>query len=395
MGAAKALQGLKVLDFTRVYSGPYCTMLLADLGAEVVKIEAKGSGDDTRYFKPVKNGVSGYFSYLNRNKRSLELNLKSASGRKAALELAAWADVVVENYSPGTIARLGLDYEAVRRVNPEVVYASISGFGQTGPYSGKVAYDGVVQAMAGLAWLTGYPDAPPTKAGPAISDAATGVHAAFGIMAALYYKKMTGKGQYIDMGMMDTMFSMLENAVPIKTFLDEEPTRLGNGNPGSAPYNMYRTKDSYVVIATANNSLFVKLVKVMGQPELLEDPRFKENFMRKANEQALDAVVEAWTLKHTTREIEDMLNKAAVPVARVFSVSELVDDPQLASRDMLVEHDIPGLGKVRFPGNPVKLQATPPDPSRRAPLLGEHTDEVLRDVLGYSPEQIAALKKEQ
>lgn len=392
MNTAKALQGLRVLDFTRVYSGPYCTMLLADLGAQVVKVEAKGVGDDTRYFKPVKNGVSGYFSYMNRGKRSIELDLKSDAGREAALELARWADVIVENYSPGTIARLGLDYEAVKAINPEVVYASISGFGQSGPYRNKVAYDGVIQSMAGLSWLTGYADAPPVKSGPALSDAATGVHAAFGIMVALYHKKISGKGQYIDMGMMDTMFSMLENAVPIKTFLDEEPSRLGNGNPGSSPYNMYRTKDSYVFIATANNNLFTKLVKVMGREDLLADPRFKENYMRKTHEHDIDAIVEAWTMLHTTQDIVDMLDAASVPVARIFNISELIDDPHLHSRDMLVEHDIPGVGRVRFPGCPVKLGMTPPDPSVRAPLLGEHTAEVLREVLGYTDEQIARLK---
>ncbi len=388
----KALEGLRVLDFTRVYSGPYCTMLLADLGADVIKVESAGVGDDTRYFYPVKNGVSGYFSHMNRSKRSIELNLKTEAGRKAALELAQWADVVVENFSPGTIGRLGLDYEAVRAVNPEVIYASISGFGQTGPYRGNVAYDGVVQAMAGLAWLTGEKGGAPLKAGPAISDAATGIHAAFGIMVALHYKHRTGKGQYIDMGMMDTMFSMLENGVPIRTMLGEEPTRLGNGNPGSSPYNMYPTRDSYVVIATANNNLFVKLVGVMQQPELLEDPRFKENYLRKAHEDEMDAIVSAWTRQYTTDEIVSMLQKAAVPTAKVFSISDLIDDPQIAAREMLVEHDLPGVGKVKFPANPVKLQATPPDPSRRAPLLGEHTEEVLREVLGYGEAEIEAVK---
>jgi crotonobetainyl-CoA:carnitine CoA-transferase CaiB-like acyl-CoA transferase len=388
----KALNGLKILDFTRVYSGPYCTMLLADMGADVIKIEARGLGDDTRFFKPVKNGVSGYFTYLNRSKRSVELNLKSEAGKAAALDLARWADVVVENFSPGAMGRLGLDYEAVRRINPEVVYASISGFGQTGPYRNRVAYDGVVQAMAGLVWLTGYPDALPVKAGPAISDAATGVHAALGIMMALYYKGATGKGQYIDMGMMDTMFSMLENAVPIKLFLDEEPMRLGNGNPGSAPYNMYPTRDGHIVIATANNVLFTKLVKVMGREDLLDMPEFRENFMRKGNEKQMDAIMEAWTRQYTSRELELRLTEAGVPVAHVFSLGELVEDPHLAARDMLVEQDVPGVGRTIFPGNPIKLQATPPDPSLRAPLLGEHTEQVLRDVLGYAPERIEAVR---
>jgi crotonobetainyl-CoA:carnitine CoA-transferase CaiB-like acyl-CoA transferase len=393
MSAAKALQGLKVLDVTHIYSGPYCTMLLGDLGADVVKIEARGTGEDSRSFPPMKNGVSGYFTYLNRGKRSLELNLKSEAGRKAALDLAAWADVVVENHAPGALARLGLDYEAVRRVNPEVVYASISGFGQTGPYSDKLAYDAIIQAMSGYIWLTGYPDNPPVKAGTSISDAVTGIHTAFGIMAALHHKAATGKGQYLDMSLMDTMFSMLENAVPSHSFLGVEPMRFGNATISAAPYNMYRTSDGYVVIAAANNRLFAKLAGAMRRPELPEDGRFRENFHRTANARDLDALIEAWTLGHTTQEIEEALNAVAVPVARVFSVSELARDPHLAARGMLIDQDVPGVGTARFPGNPIKLRATPPDPSRRAPTLGEHTDEVLREVLGYSEDQIEAVKK--
>ena len=229
-----ALQGLKILDFTRVYSGPYCTMLLGDLGAEVIKIEALGKGDDTRAFYPIKNGESGYFMYLNRSKRSLTLNLKSEKGLSIALALAEKADVLVENFSPGTMDKLGLGYETVQGVNPQIVYASISGFGQSGPYTHKVAYDGVAQAMGGLVSLTGLAGQIPVKAGPAISDAASGVHTATAILAALYHKQISGKGQRVDVAMMDTVFSMLENAVPVQSLMGITPTRMGNANPSSA-----------------------------------------------------------------------------------------------------------------------------------------------------------------
>lgn len=395
MRGEHALQGLKIVDLTRVYSGPYCTMLLADLGAEVVKVEAVGRGDDTRAFFPIKNGQSGYFTYLNRNKKSITLDLKSEAGKGVALELIRWADVLVENFSAGTMERLGLGYEAAKKANPGIVYASISGFGQSGPYSKKAAYDAVAQAMGGMTFLTGYPDAEPVKVGPAISDAATGVHTAVAVLAALRHKDRTGEGQYIDVAMMDTVFSMLENSVPILTMMGQDPQRIGNANPGSAPYNMYHTKDGNVVIATANDSLFTRLIGVMGQPELIQDPRFGTNPDRKHNEKAIDAIVEAWTCRHTTAEVEAMLDAVGVPVASAKSVGQLVGDPQLLHRGMVIEQEVPGVGPVKFPGDPLKLQATPPDTSRRAPLLGEHTEEVLRDILGHGDEEIQLLREQK
>ncbi|MCI8477134.1 MAG: CoA transferase [Oscillospiraceae bacterium] len=391
----RALAGLKILDFTRVYSGPYCTMLLADLGAEVIKVEAVGKGDDTRLFYPIKNGQSGYFTYLNRNKKSITLNLKTPEGKETALALARWADVLVENFSAGTIKKLGLSYETVKEVNPNIIYASISGFGQSGPYCKKAAYDAVAQAMGGLTYLTGYPENEPVKVGPAISDAATGVHTAVAILAALHHRTATGEGQYIDVAMMDTVFSMLENSVPILTMMGEEPQRIGNSNPASAPYDMYHTKDGAVVIATANDSLFTRLINLMGQPELMEDPRFNSNPNRKAHEREVNALVEEWTRQHTSAEVESLLDASGIPVACAKSVSQLVEDPQLHHRNMVIEQEVPGVGTVKFPGNPLKLQATPPDTSRRAPLLGEHTHEILKDVLGRTEDEIQQLKAMQ
>jgi len=369
-------------------------MLLGDLGAEVIKIENRIMGDDTRAFYPIKNGESGYFNYLNRSKKSLTLDLKSEKGKAIALELAKWADIVVENFSPGTIGRLGLGYEDIKKVNLEIIYVSISGFGQTGPYRNKAAYDGVAQAMGGMTYMTGLPDGPPVKAGPAISDAATGVHAAMGILAAQYYKNQTGKGQYIDIALMDTVFSILENSVSIHTLLGLDPLRIGNANPSSAPYNMYKSKDSYIVIATANDSLFSRLCKVMDQEELITEPFFNTNPNRKTNQAEIDAIVNEWTQQYTSKELEKMLDDVGVPVASVKTIAELAQDPHIQHREMLVTHYNPNVGCVRYPGNPLKLSETPADTSRRAPLLGEHSTEILASKLHLSVQDIEKLREE-
>ena len=389
----KALQGIKILDFTRVYSGPYCTMLFADLGARIIKIEAVGKGDDTRYFNPIVNGESGYYNYLNRGKHSIALNLKAPEAKKIALKLAAEADIVIENFSPGTMARLGLDYDDIKAINPEVIYASISGFGHTGPKSHRLAYDSIIQFASGIASLTGYPDRPPTKTGPAISDAVTGVHAAVAILAAVVYKQSTGKGQYLDISMLDSTFSVLENAVALKSFLGDEPKRCGNSNLVCSPVNVYKARDGYVAVHVANNDIFKRFAKAMGRPELTDDPRFCDNDTRKRNDKQMDALVEEWTILHGAEELEELLDKERVPATRIKTVSEAMEDPQLVERGMVIDQEIPGVGMIRLPGCPLKLSATPPDTSRRAPMLGEDSIKVLKS-LGYTGKQIMAMDEE-
>lgn len=389
----KALEGMKVLDFTKVYSGPYCTLLMADMGAEVIKVETIGKGDETRAFAPVRDGVSAYYNYLNRNKKSITLDLKSAEGRKVALDLAKWADVIVENFAAGTIGKLGLGYEDVVKVNPDIIYASISGFGQYGPYKDKLTYDAIAQAMGGLTSLSGLPGGKPSKVTPAISDAITGVHMAYAVMVAAFHKQKTGEGQYIDVAMTDVVFSILEGCVTMQTLLGVNPQRLGNASLAAVPYDVYNAKDDYIVIGAPNDSLFVKLAKAMQREDLPEDPRFKTNLARIENRAAIDAIISEWAARYTVAEIEDILNAARVPVAPIKSIAQLVNDPGIAAREMLIEHDNPVHGKVKYPGNPLKLQKTPPDTSRRAPLLGENTDEILQSVLGYSKESIDELKK--
>lgn len=386
------LKGLKVLDFTRVYSGPYCTMLLGDLGAEIIKVEMPETGDEARLFLPFKNNESGYYIYLNRNKKGITLDLKSSVGKEIALKLAQWADILVENFSPGTMAGLGLDYDEVRKVNPQIIYASISGFGQTGPLREKGAYDAVVQAMGGLAGVTGFPDQPPVKTGPAIADANAGVHAAFGIAAALFHRQKTGEGQYIDVSMMDALFSVLENFVVQYTMTGVNPERAGNENVASAPFDIYPTKDNYVSIATANDRLFEKLARAMEMPELTQDERFRTNPLRKVNYAELRPIMTRWTQSLSTEEIVNLLDQCKVPAAPVLSIQELVEHPQIKAREMLAEVDHPVAGRFAIPGFPVKLSATPGSVRTPAPLLGQHTDEVLRTIVGLSEEKIQGLK---
>lgn len=387
----QALKGLKVLDFTQVYSGPYCTMMLADMGAEVIKIESIGKGDQTRNFPPLKDGVSGYYNYVNRNKRSITLNLKSERGKAVALTLAAKADVIVENFSAGTIGKLGLGYEDVKIVNPEIVFASLSGFGQYGPYKNKLAYDAIAEAMGGLTSLSGEPERP-CKVTPALSDAISGIHMAFAVMVAAYHKLKTGKGQYVDVAMMDTVFSVLEGSVVIKTLLGQEPRRLGNASEIAVPYDVYPAKDGRVVIACASDALFNKLAVLMGREDLLTDPNTYTNPVRIQNREMVDQIVMDWCADKSVDEIVNMLDKAKIPSAPIMTIGRLVTDPHIAAREMLIEQEDPILGKVKYPGNPIKLSETPAQFVRRAPLLGEHNDEVLRDILHYSDEQIREMR---
>lgn len=391
----KPLAGVKVIDFTRVYSGPYCTMMLADLGAEVIKVERKGLGDDTHFFAPRKDGESGYFAYLNRNKKSLSLDLKAPESVEIVKELAKWADIVVENFSPGVVDRLGIGYEDLKKVNPKIIYGSISGFGQTGPYRKKPAYDVVCQAMGGFMALTGEKDGKPYKLGPSIVDASAGIHMAFALMVALHYRTRTGLGQFIDIGMMDTAFSTLENFVVTKTLTGTAPTRNGNANLGSAPFNSFKTKDGYVAIAVANNNLFDKLTRAIDRRDLFENEKFKENHFRKANEEELNSEVEKWTLQYTTSEVVKILDEASVPVGPILGVDELLEDPHLKSRDMLVDITHPMLGTVTYPGNPLKFSESSELCFESSPLLGEHNDYVLKNILNIDDAKIKEYKDKE
>ena len=393
----RPLEGLVVIDFTRVYSGPYCTMLLADFGAEVIKVERKGVGDDSRQFLPLVEGrtESGYYMYYNRNKKSIELDLKDPKAREIIYRLCERADVVVENFAPGVAAKLGIDYPTLRRYNPRLVYGSISGFGQTGPYRNKAAYDIIAQAMGGYMAITGEMGGPPLKLGTSIADGCTGVQMAFAIASALYCREKTGVGQYIDVSMQDVVFSTLENIVLLHTYGGLHPTREGNRNKGAAPFNTYRTKDGkYVCIAVANDDMFARCMTAMGMPQYITDPRFSGNRERKANESALDEIVGAWTARMELGDICSILDENKVPVGPILEIEELIRDPQLLAREMVVEMEHRTEGKVKMPGSPFKFSETKVDVFESSPLLGEHTCEILRRYGGYSESELEALYQE-
>ena len=389
----RPLEGLVVLDFTRVYSGPYCTVLLADLGAEVIKVEREKIGDDSHDYLPIQKGhESGYYMLYNRNKKSIELNLKDPGAQKIIYDITKNVDVVVENFAPGVAAKLGIDYDTLSQYNDKLVYASISGFGQTGPYRNKAAYDIIAQAMGGYMSVTGEPGGRPLKLGTSIADATAGIHAAFAILAGIFYRDRTGIGQYIDISMQDCVFTTMENIMMLKLWGGLHPTREGNRNKGAAPFNTYPTKDGkFVCVAVANDAMFYRCMDAMGMSQYNSDPRFMGNKGRKDNEDLLDDLVEGWTKQHDLDYICKKLDEYKVPGSPVLSIDEVVEDEQLLSRGMIVEMEHSVEGKVKMPGSPFKYSKTKIDTFASSPLLGENTCEILEKYAKYDEDEIREL----
>ena len=390
----KPLEGLRVLDLSRVLAGPYCTMILADLGAEVIKIEPPGEGDDSRAFAPFIGNESAYFMSLNRGKKSIVLNLKNEKDKAAFLELVRIADVLVENYRPGTMEKLGLGYEELREINPRLVYAAISGFGHTGPYSQRPAYDMIVQAMGGIMSITGEPNRPPTRVGTSVGDITAALFGTIGIMTALNVRNESGKGQKVDVGMLDCQVAILENAIARYEVTGQAPKPMGSRHPSIAPFEAYPTKDYFVIIPAGNDTLWAKLCNILGITQYIDDPRFKTNRDRVANVEILYDLLGEVTKTRTTDEWMDILETGGVPVGPINTIDKVVADPQVLAREMIVEITHPVAGPMKIAGNPIKLSDTPGKVSEPAPLLGQHTDWVLRDVLGWDDERIAAYKSE-
>lgn len=387
------LDGVRVIDLTQAYSGPFCTMHLADHGAEVIKIERPGVGDQSRTWGPIKNGYSAYYAFLNRNKKSLTLDLRSTEGKEVFLRLVKDADVVCENFRVGTMEKLGLGYEEIKKINPRIIYASISGFGLNGPLAKLPAYDIVAQAMSGLMSITGFPDNPPTKVGPSVGDNYSGTYLALGICMALYHREKTGEGQRLDVAMVDTLFSILENAVVEYTVAGNIPNRSGNADPGIAPFDSFAAQDGMIVMGVGTDAMWAKLCHLMGRPELLNDPRYQTNDDRCKNYLPdLKEAVEAYTRTKTKEELRQIMNEAGIPFGFILTVPEAAEHPQLQSRDMLVEVEDPALGKIRIPGIPIKMHQNPGKVARPAPLLGENTREILAEI-GYTEPQIAAMRE--
>ena len=376
-----ALAGLRVLDLSRILSGPFATMTLADLGADVVKVEQPGSGDDTRQWGPPFQGdQAAYFLSVNRNKRSLAVDLKSDEGRAAVLELAARADVVVENFRPGTAARLGLGYEDIAAINPRVVYASISGYGQTGPDAQRPGYDAIAQARSGLMSVTGPADGPPVRVGVSSTDLTAAMWALVGVLAALYERERSGRGQWIDISLLDGQVSWLTYVASGWFATGDVPQRYGSAHPTIAPYQGFATQDGDLMLAVGNDSLWRRFAPAAGLAELVDDPRFVTNPDRVRNRAELVPLVAAAMATRTSRQWIELLDTAGVPVGPVQTVDEVATDPQIVARGMVLETEHPTAGPLRMMGCPVRMSATPPELRMPPPLLGQHTAEVLAEL---------------
>jgi formyl-CoA transferase/CoA:oxalate CoA-transferase len=388
----RPLDGLTVVDLTRVLSGPYCTMLLADMGARVIKIERPGTGDDTRAWgPPFVGGESSYFLSINRNKESVALDFKAPRGRAILDGLVARADVLVENFHPGTLDALGLGYAQLSARHPRLVYCSITGFGATGPLRHRPGYDAVVQAEGGLMSLTGPGDGEPYRLGVAIADIAAGMFAAQGIALALLVRERTGQGQFVDIAMLDSVAALLTYQAGIYFTTGRTPLRMGNRHPSIAPYDTVAAEDGTLVLAVGNDAQWRAFCRVTGLPSLADDERFATNAARVEHYEDLRPLVARVIRTRTRQEWIDRLVPAGVPCAAVRALDEVLADPQLAAREMIQSLAHPTAGPVSVLGNPIKLSGTPGGVDSAPPRLGEHTVPVLRQVLGIGPEDIAQL----
>ena len=384
------LDGLRVLDVTQVMAGPYCAMLLCDMGADVIKVEPP-AGDSSRRMAGAQGTESAAFNAVNRGKRGVVIDLKTAAGRDVAARVAASADVLVENYRPGVMAKLGLDYATLAATNPRLIYASISGYGQTGPAAGKGGFDLVAQGVSGLMSVTGEPDRPPAKVGVPLTDLGAALFAVCGILAALHHRERTGVGQQLDTALVDAgvALSVWEATELFST--GSVPGPLGSAHRMSAPYQAIRCADGYITLGAANDRIFERLARLLGHPEWIDDQRFAVDGDRVRHREALAEAIEAVTTERPRAHWLDQFEAHDIPCGPINTYREVMDDPQVQAREMVVETEHPTLGRIRTLGTPIKLRATPLAPGRPAPLLGQHTDEVLEEA-GYTTVEIAALR---
>jgi crotonobetainyl-CoA:carnitine CoA-transferase CaiB-like acyl-CoA transferase len=386
------LSGLRIVDLSRVLAGPYCTALLAEMGADVIKIEMPGRGDDAREFLPFKGGESGLFMLVNKAKKSVTLNLKSPRGVEILHRLVRDADILMANFRPGTDAGLGADYETLRKINPALVHASISGFGQQGPLSARPAYDIIAQAMSGLMSMTGEADGPPTRVGESVGDLCAGLHACWSILAAIRHRDRTGEGQHLDIAMTDSLISMMVTPLSLHLFANANPGRTGNRHPISTPFDSYPCRDGYVVIAVASDALFTRLAGAMERPELVADQRFASDFNRTKHEPELRVLITAWTGEQTVEGAVRTLDGAGVPASPILSVAEAVASEHIVARGLVTTADHPSAGTIPLVRQPVRFSQCPPGPIAAPPTLGQHTDEVLGAFLDTN--EIAALRRD-
>jgi formyl-CoA transferase len=401
-----ALSHIRVLDLTRILAGPWCTQILADLGAEVIKIERPGGGDDTRswgppYLKDTDGNdtrESAYYLSCNRGKKSVALDVSTYEGQDIVRKLASQSDLLIENYKVSGLRQYGLDYESLKAVNPRLIYCSITGFGQTGPYASNAGYDFIIQAMGGMMSITGerddLPGGGPQKVGVAVSDVMTGMYATVALLAALAHRERTGEGQYIDMALLDSEVAMVANLGSNYLVSGKAPGRMGNAHQNIVPYQAFATADGHMILAVGNDNQFSRFCSVAGRPELAQDPRFATNPNRVRNRPMLVPVVAEIMRTRTTRQWLEALEPAGVPVGPINNLAQVFEDPQVRARGMKVEAPHPLAGKVPMVASPMKLSATPVEHRTAPPTLGQHTDEILTALLGFTEQQIALLREQ-
>jgi len=386
------LQGIKVLDLTRFIAGPHCGMILGDMGADVVKVEKKDSGDDSRHFPPFQGGESLYGMALNRNKRSITLNFRDARAQELLREMVGHADILLENFRPGTMEQMGCGWEELSAINPRLIMTRLSGFGQDGPYALRPGFDGIAQAMSGLMGLTGSPDGPPYLAGTFYIDYMTAMYGATATLGALNARHLTGKGQMVDVSLLDSAVSLLTTAIPTQINKGETLNRTGNRDRYSSPANVFKTASGdFVLLLSGTNSLFRRLAEAIGKPELAADQRFATVDVRLQNAGAIEEILQEWMDTRETDAILSIIGDAGVPCTKVATIDEVVENPQLRHRNQIVDIDHPVAGRVSMAGVTMKLSDTPLEIRRPPPTLGQHTTEILSDWLLLSAMDIEAL----
>ena len=389
---ASALENIKVVDLTRTLAGPFCTMLLGDMGADVVKIEEPEHGDETRAWTPFWNDVSTQFLTFNRNKRSLSINLKEKEGVDIVLGLAADADIMVESFRGGTLERLGLGYDAVRKLNPDIIYTTVSGYGRTGPMADMPGYDLIIQAYSGLMHLTGEPDGMPLRVGFSLVDLFTGMMTYGSILTALRYRDNTGEGQWIDSSLLDGQVAAMSYHATGYMATGNEPHRMGSGHPSLVPYQSFESSDGFFILGCANQGLWERMCQAIGRADFLDDPRFTTNTDRVEHRAECVGGLSEIFAKEPTEYWVKLITGAGIPCGPINKVSDVVNSPQVQARGMVVEVPHPEVPNLRIPNSPLKLTATPPTIRRYPPLLGEHNDEILA-AAGYDASQISQLRE--
>ena len=396
-----SLKDIRVVDISRALAGPYCCMMLGDFGADVIKVELPERGDESRNWGPpfvgesneAYPGESTYFMAINRNKRSITVNLKSNEGQEIIKRIAGKSDVLVENYRTGALEKMGLGYEDLRALNPRLIYCSISGYGRSGPYADRPGYDFIIQAEGGIMGVTGPEGGPPYRVGISIIDITTGMYAATAVLAALHARELSGEGQLIDISLLDTSVALLSNVASNYLVGGVEPSRMGNAHPSIAPYEVFRARDRWFTLGAANARQWDRLCEMIGQPGLKDDPRFMTNKDRVTHRAALAKILNDAFSKHDASEWLDKLREADIPSGPINTIQDVFSHPQANARGFEVEADHPTAGRVCLPGFPYKMSQTPAEMHRHPPLLGEHTEEVLTGLLGYSAEEVALLKE--